>query len=395
MTIEIIEGGWYYIHVNQDTLSVYMSWTFSNDVIRTDDGESYIFYKSPRKNRLTESTFLDGYKVNGLISVGTIGGGGGGDEQQSAGEEPVTMSSTAPSEPQDDTTPATSYGYALDGRRVGKAGHVDMKYLYDGENVIYEMWDNMLVRFTTSSFVDHPIKIIVDSVKYFYLYDGLGSVTEIIDANETIVNFYRYSPFGSVLVKEETVYNPYQFTGRQFDKESGLYHYRARAYSPSIGRFMQQDPAGMVDGANMYAYVGNNPTNMVDPSGMLLLSLISITLFYFICAYNMCAVNAGITAHGASDPDGGKNDKYQHCLWSASMINLCGLSNYYTQKITDTKEYFDVKVLKTNTPAQSQCDKVANRVGRDIRFYSGYTAYTWCNLFWWYLKGLGTTYTCG
>ena len=73
-----------------------------------------------------------------------------------------------------------------------------------------------------------------------------------------------------VLVREEAVYNPHQYTGRQYDAESGLYHYRARAYSPDIGRFMQQDPAGMVDGPNLYAYVGNNPVNRRDPSGMWL-----------------------------------------------------------------------------------------------------------------------------
>ena len=100
-----------------------------------------------------------------------------------------------------------------------------------------------------------------------YLYDGLGSVTELIDESENVVNSYSYSPFGEALVRDETVYNPHQFTGRQYDAESGLYHYRARAYSPETGRFLQQDPAGMVDGANMYAYVGNNPVNRVDPSG--------------------------------------------------------------------------------------------------------------------------------
>ncbi len=117
-------------------------------------------------------------------------------------------------------------------------------------------------------FVDHPISIDIDGVKYYYLYDGLGSVTELIDVNENVVNQYRYTPFGESLVREETVYNPYQFTGRRYDAESGMYYYRARMYSPDIGRFMQVDPAGMVDGTNLYAYVGNNPVNMEDPSGL-------------------------------------------------------------------------------------------------------------------------------
>ena len=75
-------------------------------------------------------------------------------------------------------------------------------------------------------------------------YDGLGSVTELIDASENVVNSYRYTPFGEALLRDETVYNPHQFTGRQYDAESGLYHYRARSYDANLGRFMQQDPAG-------------------------------------------------------------------------------------------------------------------------------------------------------
>lgn len=117
-------------------------------------------------------------------------------------------------------------------------------------------------------FTDHPISISIDGVKYYYLYDGLGSVTELIDESENVVNTYRYDPFGNSIGKTETVYNPHQYTGRQYDEESGLYHYRTRAYSPEIGRFMQQDPIGMADGANMYVYVGNNPVNGVDPSGL-------------------------------------------------------------------------------------------------------------------------------
>ena len=56
--------------------------------------------------------------------------------------------------------------------------------------------------------------------------------------------------------------------GRRFDTDTGLYYYRARYYNPYIGRFLQADPIGYGDGMNMYAYCGNNATNLTDSSGM-------------------------------------------------------------------------------------------------------------------------------
>ena len=57
------------------------------------------------------------------------------------------------------------------------------------------------------------------------------------------------------------------FTGRQFDIETGLYYYRARYYSPDLGRFLQTDPVGYEGGINWYRYCRNNPLAYTDPSG--------------------------------------------------------------------------------------------------------------------------------
>ncbi|MBI9019131.1 MAG: RHS repeat-associated core domain-containing protein [Phycisphaerae bacterium] len=58
------------------------------------------------------------------------------------------------------------------------------------------------------------------------------------------------------------------FTGRRYDAETSTYYYRFRNYCPMLGRFMQNDPLGYVDGMNQYAYCGNNPGNWIDPMGL-------------------------------------------------------------------------------------------------------------------------------
>ena len=77
---------------------------------------------------------------------------------------------------------------------------------------------------------------------------------------------YTYDPFGKTTVSG-TSDNPLQFTGREND--GSLYHPRNRYYNPSYGRFTQEDPIGFAGGdVNLYAHVGNSPTNLVDPLGL-------------------------------------------------------------------------------------------------------------------------------
>ncbi len=106
---------------------------------------------------------------------------------------------------------------------------------------------------------------------YNYHTDALGSVTEMTDDNETVVQSYEYSAFGKILSQSGTLasINPFTYTAREFDSESGLYYYRYRYYSADVGRFITYDPIYWLGGANLYVYVNNNPINYTDPYGLL------------------------------------------------------------------------------------------------------------------------------
>ena len=116
--------------------------------------------------------------------------------------------------------------------------------------------------------IDEPLMMIVGENRYFYHANEQGSVLALSNASGTLAETYLYSPYGE-LGFDGALGNPYLYTGRRYDPETGLYYYRARMYSATQRRFLQPDPIGYMGGMNLYAYVGNNPVMYVDPWGLL------------------------------------------------------------------------------------------------------------------------------
>jgi RHS repeat-associated protein len=78
---------------------------------------------------------------------------------------------------------------------------------------------------------------------------------------------FKYEPFGTIREETGTVINPYKYTGREYDEDSGLYYYRARYYDSEVGRFLSKDSLGKIYDNNLYVYVLNNPLKYTDPTG--------------------------------------------------------------------------------------------------------------------------------
>jgi RHS repeat-associated protein len=136
--------------------------------------------------------------------------------------------------------------------------------IYDGGNVIAEYDDNgdLASKYIHGARIDElvcMINVADSNAVYYYHYDGLGSVVALSDSSGDSCQSYEYSAFGQVVAEDPNHPNPYMFTGRRFDYETGLYYYRARYYNPYIGRFLQTDPIGYKNGINWHAYRGNNP----------------------------------------------------------------------------------------------------------------------------------------
>lgn len=107
-----------------------------------------------------------------------------------------------------------------------------------------------------------------DSVNYYH-NDHLGTPQKMTDSSGTVVWSADYLPFGQADVTIETVENNLRFAGQYFDQETGLHYNYHRYYDPTLGRYLRADPIGLEGGVNLYAYVSNNPVNMIDPYGLV------------------------------------------------------------------------------------------------------------------------------
>jgi RHS repeat-associated protein len=142
--------------------------------------------------------------------------------------------------------------------------------LYDGDELVaeYNGSGTLLRRYAHGLGNDDPV-IWYEGVgltnRLGLFADHQGSIVAVADSSGTSIAANAYDPWG---IPNATNQGRFGYSGQIWLPEIGMWHYKARIYSPTLGRFLQTDPVGYQGGNNLYAYVGNDPVNRTDSTGL-------------------------------------------------------------------------------------------------------------------------------
>ena len=256
------------------------------------------------------------------------------------------------------STPTTTSEYAYDpfGRRIEKKVTQSnttstTKYFYDNQAILFDYDETGIIgnRYIHGHNIDEPLAVTTNKDKYYYHADGLGSIIALTDQSGKVAQDYDYDSFGNLKDQKNRIKQPFTYTGREWDKETGLYYYRARYYDPMEGRFISKDPIGFKGGINLYNYVDSNPINNTDPTGEA--SLKETYCKKLSGIIGMCAdfTAIGATLSGAGAPVGvtaslvsAGNTGLTLYLCGSSKLSLANAATTATSLLTSKYKVFNI-----------------------------------------------------
>jgi RHS repeat-associated protein len=197
------------------------------------------------------------------------------------------------------------YIYDSLNRRLSKIVHLPTKdtrydYLYQGQNEIGVYQDGKLTELRVLGMgkgaeIGGAVALEIEDEVIVPIHDHNGNVREIYDADtHEVIETYRYSSFGEEKIfnregKEETKgINPWRFSSKRYDDETGFVYFGRRYYLPELGRWLNKDPIGFDGGPNLYAYVFNSPLFHLDLYG---LERITVNSRWHYLGYGLNVVN--------------------------------------------------------------------------------------------------------